>query len=130
MAADAVVAFRVLGPVEVRRAGVPVLLPEGQVAQLLGVLLVNANQLVPVDTLMAVLWPDEAPATGRKMVQVRLSRLRALLASTPATIIGGRAGYRLDVRADAVDLAEFRARVAAGRGAPPEDALGLLGSAL
>ncbi|GAB3150829.1 transcriptional regulator AfsR [Amycolatopsis stemonae] len=130
MAADAAMAFRVLGPVEVRRAGVPVPLPEGQVAQLLGVLLVNANRLVPVDTLMAVLWPDEAPATGRKMVQVRLSRLRALLAGTPAAIIGGRAGYRLDVRADAVDVAEFRARVSAARSAPPADALGLLGSAL
>src|SRR5690242_11324092 len=108
-------AFRVLGPVEVRRDGVPVPLPEGQVTQLLGVLLVNANRLVPVDTLMAVLWADEAPASGRKMVQVRLSRLRALLDGMPAAITGGRTGYRLDVPADLLDLAEFRALAAAAR---------------
>ncbi|HWO69071.1 MAG TPA: BTAD domain-containing putative transcriptional regulator, partial [Umezawaea sp.] len=72
-------------------------------------LLLSAGQVVSVESLLAVLWEDEPPASGRKVVQVYVSQLRRLLADRPGAVLtGSRQGYRLDIPAGALDLEVFR----------------------
>lgn len=58
--------YRILGPLEVRRA-------------LLALLLVNANRIVSRESLIDQLWGDHPPETALKSVHVYVSRLRKLL---------------------------------------------------
>ncbi|MEO3742002.1 BTAD domain-containing putative transcriptional regulator [Plantactinospora sp. B5E13] len=102
--------FRVLGPLEVRVPDAVVRVPEGRPRQLLTALLLHANQVVSVDTLLELLWREnEAPPTARKAVQVYVSKLRRLFADVPRVVVhGSRHGYRLEVPADTLDLRRFR----------------------
>src|SRR4051794_17348939 len=59
------VEYKVLGPVEVvddARGGQPVDLGSRKQRALLALLLVNANRVVSLDSLVAQLWPARAPA--------------------------------------------------------------------
>ncbi len=60
---------------------------------LLKLLTVELPDLVPVDRIVDVLWPDERPAAPEQNVATLVSRLRAVLGAD--LIQGGRAGYRL-----------------------------------
>ncbi|BCJ33440.1 SARP family transcriptional regulator [Actinocatenispora thailandica] len=122
--------FQVLGPVEVRSGDRNVPLPAGQAPQLLAVLLLDVGRVVPVEALMGVLWDGEFPASARKLVQVRMSQLRAALAATPAVLTGVRGGYRLDVDPASVDLARFRSLRRRARDVPPAAAERLLREAI
>ena len=51
----------------------------GQVAPLLAVLLLNANESVSAERLALALWGEDAPASAVKTVQVHVSRLRKAL---------------------------------------------------
>ncbi|WP_370324370.1 BTAD domain-containing putative transcriptional regulator [Euzebya sp.] len=62
--------------------------------------------------LMAALWPDGPPATGRQSLQNHLSHLRRKLPGVEVRRTG--AGYRLDP-VPVTDAAEVIARVEAGR---------------
>ncbi|HEX6347330.1 AfsR/SARP family transcriptional regulator [Umezawaea sp.] len=101
--------FGVLGPLEVRRDGHALDIAAPQQRRLLTGLLLSAGQVVSVESLLAVLWEDEPPASGRKVVQVYVSQLRRLLAGTPDVVLtGSRQGYRLDIPRGALDLEVFR----------------------
>jgi DNA-binding SARP family transcriptional activator len=69
----------VLGPLSVRRDGVP--LPLGPLKQrlVLAALLVRPNTPVSVDALVDTLWESAPPRTARKNIQVYASALRRLL---------------------------------------------------
>ncbi|ASR39808.1 hypothetical protein BAY61_30165 [Prauserella marina] len=74
---------------------------------LLGVLLVRANQPVPVDTLIDALWgEDHDPRSGQKL-QLHIHRLRGIL--EPDRLSLGPAGYRLRVRRGELDAERFAA---------------------
>ena len=60
---------------------------------LLKLLAVERPALVPVDRIVAILWPDDPPAAPEQNVATLVSRLRAALGAD--LIQGGRAGYRL-----------------------------------
>jgi DNA-binding SARP family transcriptional activator len=90
----------VLGPVEVRRDGEPVLVPGGKTAELLVRLALEAGTFVRVDRLVDDLWAG-AP-TSRNTLQQKVTRLRRALRD-PAVIESGEAGYRLAVAPEAVD---------------------------
>ncbi|ASR36735.1 hypothetical protein BAY61_18960 [Prauserella marina] len=122
-------AFGVLGPFTVRRAGKRVVLPSGQTPQLLAVLVLNQGSLVSHELLSEVLWDEDPPASARKLIQVRLSQLRRLLGEG-AELVGGRQGYRLEIPSAEVDLHEFRRLVADAELVPPEAAEPLLHNAL
>jgi DNA-binding SARP family transcriptional activator/tetratricopeptide (TPR) repeat protein len=128
--------FRVLGPLEVRIPAAVVRVPEGRSRQLLVALLLHADQVVPVGTLINLLWPeDQTPPTARKAVQVYVSKLRQLFAGIPEVVIhGSRHGYRLTIPAGTLDLRRFRdiaARsAAAALPADPHAAARLLGEAV
>ncbi|MFD9710188.1 BTAD domain-containing putative transcriptional regulator [Streptomyces sp. NPDC060006] len=134
--------YRVLGPLEVRYGGSPVAVRAGKQRALLASLLVDANQVVPRDTLIARLW-DEPPDGARNALQNYVLRLRRTLSGASAgTSPGGPEvpirtctdGYLIDVPGDALDLHRFdtlavRARAAKTAGAM-ERASALLGEAL
>ncbi|TDU87141.1 DNA-binding SARP family transcriptional activator [Kribbella voronezhensis] len=103
--------FRLLGAVEVRDGGRPVGLPRRQERLLLAVLLLRANEVLPVDELVDLLWPQDPPARARSALQVYVSRLRK--AGVP--IEGSRSGYAVRVAPEAVDLGRFRQQTARAR---------------
>lgn len=71
--------FRVLGPVQVLVDGRLVALKERKQRLVLALLLLDVNQLVPIDRLVDLLWMRDPPTTARRIVQAHLSRLRTTL---------------------------------------------------
>jgi DNA-binding SARP family transcriptional activator len=116
------VSVRLLGPLEIERAGRPVELGGRAQRALLARLLLDANRIVAVDRLVEDLWGEAAPATSSKMVQIYVSKLRKEL---PADMLVTRApGYALAIDGEALDLFRFerlreegRAALAGGRAA-------------
>ncbi|MGW4733084.1 BTAD domain-containing putative transcriptional regulator [Streptomyces shenzhenensis] len=136
------VRFRVLGPLTLHADDgrtVPVLGTKQRAV--LGLLLLNANEVVATSELMHALWPGRKPATARKMVQNAVSALRTVLAhdaglSTEAVLLTHAPGYLLRVDPDLIDLHRSRRLAEQGRnelaaGSPPaaaellREALGL-----
>lgn len=77
--------------------------------RLLAALLIDANQPVPIDRLIDVLWGEQPPSTARQQVQNRLGKLRRLFGQTHDPQINrvGR-GYSLEVSEHQVDGLTFR----------------------
>lgn len=101
--------FGVLGPLDVRCGESVLEIAAPQQRRLLTSLLLSAGQVISVESLLAVLWEDEPPASGRKVVQVYVSQLRRLLGERPGVVLtGSRQGYRLDIPPGALDLEVFR----------------------
>src|SRR5436190_22660609 len=97
--------FRLLGPLEVLRAGVPVQIAAGKQRALLAILLLNANHTVSREQLIDALWGDEAPDSAQKMVQIHVSQLRKALPEPRLRTRGP--GYLVEVGDDELDLARF-----------------------
>jgi len=119
------VELRVLGPLEVRRAGVPVTVPGVKPRLLLARLLVDAGRVVTVDAIADALWGDRTPAQVAGTVQVYVSNLRrALGADLIVTRAPGYAvslaGHDLDAACLASLVANARAHRAGGRAAQAE----------
>lgn len=110
------VEFRVLGPLEVRHAGSPIVVPAGKARVLLATLLLRAGEVVTSDELVERLWDGGAPdpARARATLQMTVTRLRRALgpANVVRTVTGG---YLADVPADGLDLRRFRSLADAGR---------------
>jgi DNA-binding SARP family transcriptional activator len=108
-----VIEFRVLGPLEARRAGRPIPLGGPKQRALLAYLLLRANEPVPADELVEALWPRHHAEDARKALRVAVSRLRAAL-GTETTLATRAAGYELLVSDEQLDLHRFRALAAEG----------------
>ena len=113
--------FRLLGGVEVWRAGVPVDLGPARQRCVVAALLVEPNTAVPADRLIDRVWGDRTPQRVRGALHSYLARLRRALPGVPITHRSG--GYVLSVDAEAVDLHRFRALVRRARTAADEDAV-------
>ena len=112
--------FRLLGPLEVvGDDGAPVDIPGTRLRLLLAVLLVHANEVVPVDRLADALWGDSPPAGVTNALQKLVSNLRRVL---PDRITWTGSGYRFEIAADELDIARFEALLAKDA---PRDALAL-----
>jgi DNA-binding SARP family transcriptional activator len=113
------VEFRVLGPVDALVGGQPVALGRRRERCLLALLLLEPGVLVPVPRLIDLLWGEELPDRPRKTLQVHVSRLRAALAAAasdaPASVVGGAAGYAIEVDPHQVDAHRFTGLVAQAR---------------
>jgi predicted ATPase/DNA-binding SARP family transcriptional activator len=115
--------FRILGPLEVLKDGDPVPIRAAKQRVLLASLLIDANRVVPVETLVARLWGETSPGKARNTLQNYVLRLRRLLGSTgdSGPVLTRPQGYLIDVAGDALDLHRFdalvrRATVTATRG--------------
>ncbi|GLW05273.1 SARP family transcriptional regulator [Microtetraspora sp. NBRC 13810] len=125
--------FGILGPLEVSRDGTPLAIDAAKQRVLVASLLLDANRVVPVETLVARLWGDDPPGGVRNTLQNYVLRVRRLLGGTGAEcpLLSRPGGYLLRVAEGALDLHRFDALV--GRAADaddPERAAALLGAAL
>src|SRR5688500_6484116 len=62
--------FRLLGPLEVAHEGRVLALGPPKQRSLLALLLIGANEVVPVERLIDELWGESPPATAGKSVHV------------------------------------------------------------
>jgi DNA-binding SARP family transcriptional activator len=115
----------VLGPLLVRRDGVPVLLGGPGQRALFGLLAVQPGAAIHREAIADVLWAGSSPPGGVAVIQSYVSRLRGLL--EPGRTARSRSGllasdgpyYRLDPSAHGpgteLDLLSFRGLTAAAR---------------
>ena len=106
--------LRVLGPVEAVRDGRQVDLGRPQQRAVLGILAVRWGTVVPVETLIDALWPNDPPSSAEKVVQTHVSRLRKALGEE-ATIERRGGGYLLRVPSESLDLFRFEELQSEGR---------------
>jgi DNA-binding SARP family transcriptional activator/Flp pilus assembly protein TadD len=101
--------FLMLGPVEIRRDGQASALSGRLQRVLFGVLLARANQPVPVDALIDVLWGERPdPRAGQKL-QLHVHRLRGVLGADRLSF--DPAGYLLRVLPGELDAERFESLV-------------------
>ncbi|MER6346171.1 BTAD domain-containing putative transcriptional regulator [Streptomyces sp. NPDC001595] len=81
---------------------------------LLAALLLEADRVVPVDSLKDALWGDTPPASAHASLHNHVTRLRRLL-DDPDRLRAVPPGYRLRVEPDELDVHVFERHVAAAR---------------
>ncbi|MGI8607240.1 MAG: BTAD domain-containing putative transcriptional regulator, partial [Gaiellaceae bacterium] len=125
-------AFRVLGPLEVLRAGEPVSLGGRKRRALLAFLLLHANETLTRGRLIDAIWGEEPPATVANALQGHVHALRKALGRERVVTDGS--GYRLRVQEGELDLQRSEELVSQGRDAlargEAETASRMLGEAL
>ncbi|MFJ9721267.1 BTAD domain-containing putative transcriptional regulator [Streptomyces sp. NPDC101209] len=117
--------IEVLGVLAIRENGVSVVPTAPKPRQVLALLALHADQVVPVAALVEELWGSEPPRSARTTLQTYVLQLRDLLAGALAG--GGQercspkdvlatvpGGYRLQSRGGGVDYREFERRAGAG----------------
>lgn len=110
--------FRLLGPVEAWSGDRRVDLGPRKQRLALAILALQVNQLVPVDRLVDLTWPNAPPPTARHAVHVRVSRLRAALAEAGGTCVGivtRGSAYALRTDPMCIDWHRFRVLVSQAR---------------
>ncbi|HEU5490978.1 MAG TPA: BTAD domain-containing putative transcriptional regulator [Gaiellaceae bacterium] len=105
---------RLLGPIEVERAGMPVALGGPKPRALLAALALETGRVVSVDRLVEALWPGDPPETAAHAVQVYVSQLRKALGSVLTTRVPG---YVLELAPEHVDVHRFTRLAQEGRAA-------------
>ncbi|HSJ50323.1 MAG TPA: BTAD domain-containing putative transcriptional regulator, partial [Actinomycetota bacterium] len=106
--------FGVLGPVEARRDERPLGLGGPRQRAVLAHLIVRANKVVPVDTLIDLVWGDDPPPAARNSLQSYISHLRKALG--PERVEGRPPGYVLHASPDEIDASTFEALLAEADG--------------
>jgi DNA-binding SARP family transcriptional activator/tetratricopeptide (TPR) repeat protein len=126
--------LNILGPLEARRLGQVVDLGGAKQRALLGVLLLSANRVVPVERLIDDLWGEEPPETAANTLQVYVSQLRKLLepgAAADARMLQTQPpGYKAATDGRKLDLNEFERLLVEGREAMLADELELAAAQL
>ena len=119
-----------LGPLEAQIDGAPVPLGGPKQRALVAILLIHANDVVPLDVLIDELWEGTPPPSAPAQVQNCVHRLRKLLGAD--ALETRTPGYRLCVAPDQIDarrfeqlLQEVRAMPTRERAAALREALGL-----
>jgi DNA-binding SARP family transcriptional activator/tetratricopeptide (TPR) repeat protein/DNA-binding XRE family transcriptional regulator len=108
-----VVQVRVLGPLQVLRAGHPFPLTAAKQRLLLALLALQPGTTVGRDEIADVLWGPEPPASWPNLVQTYVTRLRRALADGPAIITDGP-GYQLVADHRQLDVHAFHRHADAG----------------
>ncbi|MFJ8023630.1 BTAD domain-containing putative transcriptional regulator [Streptomyces sp. NPDC096311] len=102
--------FGVLGPLCAQITGREVRLNGARQAKMLAALLIDANNIVAMERLVAVMWDTNTPATAVRQVQDAVSGLRRNLVAcgAPGSLISTRrGGYEIHLARDQLDLLEF-----------------------
>lgn len=106
--------FRVLGPFEVIDGERSLPLGGARQRSVLAILLLHAGETISSDRLIDALWGERPPADAQTALQQHVSRLRKAL--EPHDVLVTRTpGYVVEIAAEQLDLARFRARVEQGR---------------
>ncbi|MFI7386523.1 BTAD domain-containing putative transcriptional regulator [Streptomyces sp. NPDC049813] len=115
----------VLGALSVRENGISVVPTAPKPRQVLGLLALHADQVVPVAALVDELWGENPPRSARTTLQTYILQLRELIGIALAAGESERctakdilatvpAGYRLETRGGPVDYREFERRAGIG----------------
>ena len=118
--------FRILGPVQVSTSAGPVEFARRQQLDLLALLLLNADRVLPVSQIVDAMWGDRVPRTASTQIKNMVSALRGALVDGHqplVTLDRHPAGYRLRISHGQLDVARFEALVAAARAADGPDAV-------
>ncbi|MGH3937049.1 MAG: BTAD domain-containing putative transcriptional regulator [Pseudonocardiaceae bacterium] len=112
--------FRILGPLEVTKAGRSLPLGGRKQRAVLAILLLNANQTVPIDRLISEVWSDRTPGNPLNTLQVYVSNLRRILeparsGNQQQLLITKEPGYRIQVELEQLDVLQFLKFAAMGR---------------
>jgi DNA-binding SARP family transcriptional activator len=108
--------FSLLGPLQAVEDGRALPLPPGKPSALLARLLLDANRVVPAETLVGALWGELPPPSAAKVLQAHVSQLRKVLGRD--RIETRPPGYSLRVEPDEIDLRRFERLVEAAGAAP------------
>ncbi|WP_297737441.1 BTAD domain-containing putative transcriptional regulator [Mycobacterium sp.] len=103
----------VLGPVQVRRDGVPVTIPGAKPRAILTMLGLHGGSVVSADTLVELLWGHDPPRTAGKALQTHISLLRRILGD--GFVLTEGAGWTL--AGTGVDVSRYKAAARLGRDA-------------
>ncbi|MFF4268790.1 BTAD domain-containing putative transcriptional regulator [Streptomyces sp. NPDC001536] len=102
-----------------------------QQRSVLSALLLNSNQVVPVESMVRALWGEKPPNSARNAVQGYISKLRRILDRFPESEITTHPqGYSLGIDKEQVDLHRFRRLVDMAQNADAVTACELLDEAL
>ncbi|WP_177320896.1 AfsR/SARP family transcriptional regulator [Lentzea waywayandensis] len=125
--------YRILGPLELRRAGGLVALGGERQQKLLAVLLLNNGSVVSFDRLVDELW-DDPPQTARRQVSNAVAGVRRAIDAAGGRLVTTTHGYRVETAGETVDSDVFRALVrdadTAAEGGRSRDAVASLTDAL
>ncbi|MDG4810772.1 BTAD domain-containing putative transcriptional regulator [Micromonospora sp. WMMD1120] len=102
--------FGVLGPLEIRDGGEPIVVRASKQRALIALLALRAGSAVSLGELYAALWDEDLPVDPKAAVHNYVRRLRRLLGEEAIATTAN--GYRLAVDREHVDLHRFRALVA------------------
>ncbi|MGH2952290.1 MAG: AfsR/SARP family transcriptional regulator, partial [Solirubrobacterales bacterium] len=117
---------QVLGPLTVSIGGINGTPSAPKLRQVLALLLVHANQVVPVPSISRELWDDEPPRSGLTTLQTYILHLRKLLASAAGlpteevakhVLLTRNGGYTFRTGLGELDLHDFETHCAKGRSA-------------
>ena len=116
--------FQLLGPLEVRtETGTAVKVGGPNSRRLLAALLLAANDVVPADRLVDVVWETRPPVSARGNLQTYVWNLRRVLAwpGSPPRLVTGPGGYLLHTEQNELDRDRFQALASRGRELLAED---------
>lgn len=107
----------VLGPLQARHTGAPVIIPGAKPRAILTMLGLHGGSIVSAETLIDLLWGDDPPRTAAKALQTHISSLRRVLGD--GFVLTEGTGWILsttEVDAPRYKLATKRGRDAAAAG--------------
>jgi DNA-binding SARP family transcriptional activator/tRNA A-37 threonylcarbamoyl transferase component Bud32 len=118
--------FLILGPLEVRDERGPTQLGGTKQRAVLAHLILRADRLVPVETLIDAVWGEEPPRTARNTLQTYVFRLRRAIGDE--LIEGGGNGYVLRADPEEIDATRFETLVRRARDLASTEPEGAAGS--
>jgi DNA-binding SARP family transcriptional activator len=114
-----VLAFGILGPLQVTKGGRVLPLGGPKQRALLAALLLERHRVVARDHIVDALWGDRPPASAANSVHIYVSKLRRLLGDgehgNDGVLRTEPPGYVLCVSASTVDATEFERLLADGK---------------
>ena len=110
--------IRLLGNLEVEADGALLDVGSPKMRAVFAVLALSANEVVPTDRVIDLVWGDDAPRTAAHSVQLYVSGLRKVLEGHPtAAIVTKPPGYVLRIAPESIDVHRFGRLVEAGSAA-------------
>jgi DNA-binding SARP family transcriptional activator len=118
--------IKVLGPLTARENGVSVVPTAAKPRQILSLLALQSDRVVPVATLMEEIWGEDIPRSAATTLQTYILQLRRKIAAAidgdPSrqakdVLVTQHGGYLLQVQPGQVDAHEFSQLAASGRAA-------------
>jgi DNA-binding SARP family transcriptional activator len=113
---DSSVRFRILGSLEVNSEGRRVSVTAPKQKAVLAALVLDVNNFISIDRLTGYVWGECPPIAYQTTLQAYVYRLRRTLGQIPGVeLLGGSAGYALEMDPAEIDLGFFRQKVGSAR---------------